>query len=737
MQTAAIALAFLILSSTLARALDADKPPVAPVRPVVDDHDGTKVTDPYRYMEKMTDPDVAAWVKAQADYARRTLEAIPGRDALLARIAELDAGAPYRIHVLRRWADGRVLYYKTLATENLEKLYLRDAAGTERLLVDPEKLTSDAKAKGHLSLSFAAPSPDLKYIAFGVAAAGSEQTELRLLDVASATETGLRIKLVEHDYTWPSWLPDSSGFAYSRKRDLPKDAPDTEGYKRTAAYFHKIGEPAGHDRRIFAMESAEGPGGVVGPRMPGVDIGDTDFPSVVCPLASDWIIGKVKHGDTNELTLYAAPRAALAKAEPIPWTKVCGPADEVHDFAVRGDEIFLLAMRNAPRGRVLRVALTAPSLTTAPEVIAPGQRVLRSLSVARDALYVNALDGGPARVIRVPFDDGARPADVPLPEGNSSAFAVGAVADLAGTFVSTESWTRAGRIYALDPATGTLTDTKLRPRGAFDDPDGWTSEELLVPSHDGVKVPLSILYKRGLKRDGSAPTLVTGYGGYGMVTSPAFRATYAAWLERGGVLAWAHVRGGGEFGKEWHHAGRMATKPNTWKDFVACAQYLVDHKYTSPEKLAGSGGSAGGILIGRAITTRPDLFRAAIIQVGCTDMIRMETTTNGVPNIAEFGTVKTPAGFKALLEMSALHHVTDGVKYPAVLLTHGINDPRVEPWMSAKMTARLQAATASGRPVLFRVEYDGGHGIGSTKRQRHAAQADGWAFLMWQFGNAK
>ncbi|HSI34426.1 MAG: prolyl oligopeptidase family serine peptidase [Phycisphaerae bacterium] len=734
MQTVAIALLILMISSTFARALEADKPPVAPVRPVVDDHHGTKVTDPYRYMEKMADPEVAAWVKGQADFARRTLESIPGRDALLARIAELDAGAPYRIHVLRRWADGRLLYYKTLATENLEKLYLSDAAGTERLLIDPEKLTSDAKAKGHLSLSFAAASPDGKHIAFGVAAAGSEQTELRLLDVAAATETGLRIKAVEHDYTWPSWLPDSSGFAYSRKRDLPKDAPETEGYKRTAAYFHKTGEPAGHDRRIFAMESAEGPGGAVGPRMPGVDLAETDFPSVVCPLASDWIIGKVKHGDTNELTLYAAPRAALAKAEPIPWRKLCGPADEVHDFAVHADDIYLLTMRDAPRGRVLRVALTTPNLATAPEVVPSGQRVLRSLSVAKDALYVNALDGGPARVIRVPFDDGAKPTDVPLPEGDSSAFAFGAVADLAGTFVSTESWTRAGRIYSFNPTTGTLTDTKLRPRGAFDDPDGWVSEELPVPSHDGVKVPLSILYKKGLKRDGSAPTLVTGYGGYGMVTSPAFRATNAAWLERGGVLAWAHVRGGGEFGKEWHHSGRMATKPNTWKDFIACAQYLVDHKYSSPEKLAGSGGSAGGILIGRAITTRPDLFRAAIIQVGCTDMIRMETTTNGVPNIAEFGTVKTPDGFKALLEMSALHHVTDGVKYPAVLLTHGINDPRVEPWMSAKMTARLQAATASNRPVLFRVEYDGGHGIGSTKQQRQAAQADGWSFLLWQIG---
>jgi prolyl oligopeptidase len=217
-----------------------------------------------------------------------------------------------------------------------------------------------------------------------------------------------------------------------------------------------------------------------------------------------------------------------------------------------------------------------------------------------------------------------------------------------------------------------------------------------------------------------------------MVTSPRFSPVNLGWLERGGVLAYAHVRGGGEFGKAWHHAGRKLTKPNTWKDFIACCEYLVREGYTSPGKLAGAGGSAGGILIGRAVTERPDLFAAALFQVGCLDMLRMETTTNGVPNIPEFGTVTSLEGFKGLFEMSAYAHVKDGVKYPAVLLTHGINDPRVEPWMSAKMTARLQGATGSGRPVLFRVDYDAGHGIGSTKAQRQEVLADSWAFLLWQ-----
>jgi prolyl oligopeptidase len=270
--------------------------------------------------------------------------------------------------------------------------------------------------------------------------------------------------------------------------------------------------------------------------------------------------------------------------------------------------------------------------------------------------------------------------------------------------------------------------------GPFDAPEALESVEVKARSHDGEMIPLSIIYKRGIKLDGSNPTLLAGYGAYGISRDPGFNPALLAWYEKGGVYAVAHVRGGGEYGEDWYKAGYKLTKPNTWKDFIACAQYLIQNGYTSPARLAGTGGSAGGILIGRAITERPDLFGAAIIQVGCSDMLRMETTPNGVPNIPEFGSVKTQDGFKGLYEMSAYNHVSDGTKYPAVMLTTGINDPRVEPWQSAKMAARLQAATASGKPVLLRVDYEAGHGIGSTKKQGEELTVDMWAFLLWQFG---
>ena len=708
-------------------------PPRAPVRDVVDEYHGTKVADPYRYFEDIKNPEVQSWVRAQADHAAATLRAIPGHARLLERVRELDEGVPYRISVVRRWPNGDLHYLKRLAEENIEKLYFRDAStGAERLLVDPERLARDEgkPADEHYSISFVCPSPDGRYVAYGVEASGSEQSVLRVFDLESGKDRGPAdvIDRMEYDYTWPAWQSDSRGFVYSRRREFPPGTPATELWKRTYACLHRLGRAADRDKVVFSIDSQ------------GVPMSEGDFPSVALTPGSEWAVGKIKHGDANDLTLYAAPADALGTSELL-WTKVCDVEDEVKEFAVHGDEIYLLSAAKAPRYKVLRTSLERPDVATATVVVPPSASVIESIAAARDGLYVSLLEAGLNRVERVPFESGrpaktrAAPQRVRTPDWASAAEIEQADADVDGVLISARSWTRGPRTFAYDPATGNLTDTGLRPQGKFDTSEGLIAEEVQVTSHDGVKVPLSIVRRADMTFDGSNPTLVIGYGSYGMTISVGYRPTNLAWLERGGVLAFAHVRGGGAYGKEWHLAGQKATKPNTWKDFIACCEYLVQKRYTSPGKLAGQGGSAGGILIGRAITERPDLFAAAIIDVGCLDMVRSETTTNGVPNIQEFGSVATREGFDALLAMSAYHQVKDGVKYPAVLLTHGINDPRVEPWMSAKMTARLQAATASGKPVLFRVEYQGGHGIGSTKKQRQEETADEWAFVLWQLGH--
>jgi prolyl oligopeptidase len=296
------------------------------------------------------------------------------------------------------------------------------------------------------------------------------------------------------------------------------------------------------------------------------------------------------------------------------------------------------------------------------------------------------------------------------------------------------SWARAPRIYSYDPATRQIADTKLQPLGPNDNPTDITSDEVQVKSWDGVSVPLSIVYKRGLKMDGSNPAWITGYGAYGISLDPSFNPILLAWLEKGGVYAVAHPRGGGENGEDWHKWGMKLTKPNTWRDFIACAEYLIDQKFTSSAKLGGSGTSAGGITIGRTFTERPDLFAAVLDRVGVSNALRSEFSPNGPPNIPEFGSVKSQWGFEDLYTMDAYLHVRNGVRYPAVMLTTGFNDPRVASWEPAKMAARLQAATASGRPILLRVDYAAGHGIGSTRTQVEEELADEMSFMLWQFG---
>jgi prolyl oligopeptidase len=710
----------IILIGSLAMA---QKPPVAPVQTVEETIHGERIVDHYRYLEDFQNPAVQAWVKQQAEYAERSLQALPGREKLLARLQEFEAGSPYRLHNVTPLPSGELFYFKQLAAENVAKVYVR-RGNEEKILIDPEKFAKPSDG-GHYSLTFYRVSPDGQRVAYGFAASGTEETSIRIFDRATGQDLPETIERVDSEYAQPDWLLDGSGFVYSQLRKQPKGAPAADGYKFTQSKLHRLGTSPDDDPLIFAAGASGSP-----------SLAEMDFPGVFIPEDSAWVIGQVKHGDESDLTLYTLPRKQLGTPE-AKWQKVCDRSHQVTDFAVHGNDIYLMTAQHAPRFKIVRTALAAPNFAEAAEMVPAANSVVDSLATAKDALYVGLREGVAQKILRVPYELDAKRQQISLPAGEPSASVSAARPDLAGLYLSTNSWTRGGQLYRFDPQTNLLTNTHLAPLGKYDAPDWLTSTEVMAPSHDGVAVPLSIIHRRDLKLDGNNPTLLSGYGAYGFAAPMNFRAGSLAWLERGGVLAIAHVRGGGAFGKEWHLAGRKLTKPNTWKDFIACAEYLIQKKYTSSATLAGSGGSAGGILIGRAITERPDLFAAAHISVGMTDTVRFETTFNGPPNVPEFGTVSKPDEFRGLLTMSTLHHIRDGVKYPGILLTHGVNDNRVEPWMSAKATARFQAATASARPVLFRVEYHAGHGIGSTRAQRQAELADIWSFLLWQFGNAE
>lgn len=698
--------------------------PVAPVKPVTDDYHGVGVSDPYRYMEKLDDPAVRSWFKGQDDYTSSVLATIPGRDRLLARLKELDQTVP---QVEARRLPGDVyLVFKQMPGENVSKVYKRNGLhGQDTLLVDPEKvkLAPAAQGKGKNTIWGVIVSHDNKYLAVCIIPGGSElDGELRVFDIDTGRETGDVISRIGAEAWEASWLPDNRSFVYGHIQQLPPRAPESEVRQKFRAYLHVLGTDSVKDKPVFGY-------GVV----PSIDVDPSEISSIQIPYGSNWALGLVNGSVTPNSAYYVAPAASIGKPNP-QWRKVADMADGVTSIVVHGDQLYALTYKDAPRYKVLRMDAGKPNLRSAEVVVPAGQAVIRGLHAAQDALYVDLLDGGIGRVIRVSYDRKAQPDRVALPfEGSAW---VSTNPRVPGALLNLTSWTKAFRVYQYDPSTRQVMDTKLQPVGPYDNPEDIQAIEVKAKSYDGTLVPLSIIHRKGIKLDGSNPTWLNGYGAYGTTYPSYFVPGNLAWFENGGgVYAVCHVRGGGEYGEEWHLAGKMGQKPNTWKDFIACAQYLVDNKYTSPAHLAGEGVSAGGILIGRAMTERPDLFAAAIDVVGLSDTLRSETTQNGETNIPEFGTTKTQEGFKALYAMSAYDHIEQKTRYPAVLLETGMNDPRVAPWEMGKMTARLQVATSSGKPVLLRVDFAGGHGtMGGTKQQEYEKAADEIGFLLWQLG---
>ena len=706
--------AVLALLAGAALGAQAQTPPsVFPPSNVPTTYHGTVVDDPYRALEEGTNADVAAWAKSQADHARATLDALPGYKALRARVAELDEAAAAVVSTVRLDGKGNIYFTRRAATENTLKLYRRDASGAEALLVDPDDWRKQS-GRPH-AINYFAPSPDGSLVAYGISAVGSEQASIYVMDTATRAQRGEPIDRAQ--YPGISWRPDSRSFFYFRQQEMKPGMPATEKYQDGRAWLHVVGSAS--DTLVGGRE--------VSPR---IAVGRADFVFVHAIAGSRFAVAAVANGVQREVALYAAPLVTVGKPD-TPWKPICDFSDKVTQWTVHADDIYLLTYRESTRFSIVRTRLSAPDMASATTVVAPSERVLVAVRAAKDGLYIEARDGTVKRLERRAW--GASGAtNIALPVAGS-ANVLATRHELDGAIVSAGGWTRARQVYAVNRA-GKAANTGLQPLGRYDAPEGLVVSEVKVPSHDGAPVPLSVIHRADVKLDGSNPTLLYGYGSYGISEEPNYTPARLAWLERGGVYAVANVRGGGVYGYDWYKAGYKATKPNTWKDLIAAAEYLIAEKYTTSARLGIVGRSAGGILVGRAMTERPDLFGAVVPVVGVLDMVRAETTANGVPNIPEFGTVAKEDEFRALLAMSSYHHVKEGVAYPAVMLMHGVNDPRVDYWQSMKMAARLIAATTSGKPVLLHLDYDAGHGVGATKEQRQRETADYYAFLLWQAG---
>jgi len=705
------------IATAVARALGApgvaaSGPPVARIEPVTDEYFGERITDPYRWMENSKDKDFEPFMRGQAAWARKLLDAIPARNKLYERITELSGETV--ITTTLQSCNGRVFFQQRPQGADNYKLFVRKSpSAAAELLIDPTMMKQEGS---HISLDWWAASPDGHYVVYGLSAAGSEDSVTHVMHVD--TKEILPERISRTQYAAPSWLPDGSGFFYNRLAGA--DKASTDYYKDSVAWLHRLRTEPETDLRVLVRG-----------QYADVPVEPTDFPVVVTDPSSKYVLAGLVGGVRRENPFYVARLADVVAGDP-KWRRLCSIADEVVGLAFRGDEVYLQTTKGAQNARVLRTSLAAGSFERATEVVPESDVVIDNLSLARDGLYIQDMNGGYGSLRRLAND--GRLGSIPTPfEGSIQQLATNTGEE--GMYWTGTSWLVPLTVLSFDPKTGRHTDTGISPQPAID-LSPYEAIRTHAVARDGAKVPLSIVAKKGLARDGRAAALVDAYGSYQIVNAPFFNARGVAFLELGGVLATAHVRGGGEYGRRWWKAGQKLKKPNTWRDLIDCCEWMIHAGWTSAARLAIQGGSAGGITVGMALTERPDLFAAVIDNVGVSNALRAEFSPNGPPNIAEFGTVKEREGFQGLKAMDALQHVRDGVKYPAVLLTTGLQDPRVEPWEVAKMTARLQKASGSPNPVILRVDLDAGHGIGSTRSQTDAERTDEYAFVLWRAGVA-
>lgn len=732
--TAALMAAGMLLGAAQARNVaGVEVPPPLPAGNVSEIHWGTAVPDPYRHLENVKDPLVQQWLRAQADATSGVLARIPGRVPLMERMRTIEASVGGLTQRVVRSDNGRLFFLRRNPGEDQFRLVWRDGPnGRDTVIVDPEAL-SRAAGQPHAIMDYQ-PSPDGTKLAYSVQVGGGEIGVLHVVDVASTKPLLEPIDRIR--FASASWLADGSGFFYSRLREGYEAMAPTERFADRSRHFRSLDTKLATSQADRVIMSAS--------RNP-----DLKLPSYADPytfevagtnLAATWI----SLGVDNRGILFVAEMQAVLRGQP-QWRKIFDVEDEVSNFAVHAGALYLKSAKNAPRFQVLRLPLDKPDIGQAQVVMAESDAVIENLVGARDAVYVTRREGANLGLHRIvigaagaaPAAPSVRSERIPTPVlGNVLLHSTSSRQD--GIVISLGGWAHMSKDYAFDPASGKTSRLPLVQDGAFDAPTDIEAREVMVRSHDGVQVPVSVISRKGLKLDGSNPAIVYGYGAYGLSDEPFFSPRWYAWLARGGVFAIAHVRGGGAFGKTWHDAGRKATKPNTWKDAIAAGQWLVANGYTTSQRMGIFGGSAGGIFVGGAVTQAPALFAAAVPAVGTMDMMRAEFSANGEANIPEFGTIKKEDEFRALLAMSSYHQLRDGVRYPAVMLTHGVNDIRVDVWQSAKFASRLAAINASNpaadKPVLLRLEYEAGHGSGSTRAQALKLTADIWSFFLWQFG---
>ena len=684
------------------------KYPAARVSGQVDDYFGVKVADPYRWMEDVDSAEVKTWVDGENAVTQAFLADVPARAKIHARLLELNSferiSAPAR-------AGGRYFYAKNTGLQNQAVVYWQEGpAGEPQVLLDPNTLAAD----GTVSLGASSVSEDGKLWAYSLQEAGSDVAKVHVREVATGKDLPDVVEWVK--FSGISWRKDGSGFYYSSFGVPKTDAERAEALKRAnfnhKVYFHKLGTAQTDDAVVYERPD------------------DKEF-LLGAGVTEDgkWLELSAGKGHTNELFLKDLSRADAALIPIAPLD------DAIYSLAdVQGREAWVFTNKDAPNGKIMMVDLDHPAAAGWKVVVSEGKNSLESVTTVGGKLLLTYLVDAKSEV-EIRSYDGRLERVVALP-GIGSAGVSGGKRTYTNTFFTFTNYTTPNTVYHLDLENGAVSAYKS-PKLVFD-PALYETKQVFATSKDGTKVPVFLTYKKGTPMDGSAPALLYGYGGFSVSLGPAYASSRLAWVEMGGIYAEAILRGGGEYGEKWHEAGTKLRKQNVFDDFIACAEYLVAHKYTSPKKLAINGGSNGGLLIGAVELQRPELFGAAIAQVGVMDMLRFDKFTIGYAWKADYGSPsENKAEFQAIYKYSPLHNVKVGVHYPPTLITTADHDDRVFPAHSFKFAAAMQAAaeqTPGAAPVLIRVETRAGHGGGMPLSKQLDVTADMYGFLVKELG---
>jgi prolyl oligopeptidase len=692
-----------------------DAAPPTPKKPVTAEMHGVKIIDDFRWLENGDDPTVRNWSEGQTRHAREVLDQSPALPAIRQRVKQLMSHTSPD-YLSLNWSGGRLFALKSQPPKNQPFLVTMDSADkpeSARVVVDPNQLNS----KGTTAIDFFAPSRDGRLVAVSLSEGGSEDGTVHVYETQTGKALADVIPRVNGATAGGSlaWNADGSGFYYTRyPRGDERAKEDMNFYQQL--YFHKLGTPTSEDAYSLGKEF---------PRIAEI--------SLEASPDGRYLLATVANGDGGDFAHYLMDPSGH-------WTQLTQFSDQVKAITFGLDNrLYLFSLKDAPRGKIQRLDVAQPELAHATTIIPESSAAIEGERIGNTGhganfvptatrLYVVDQIGGPSQ-IRVFDHEGRQLQNVPL----DPVVSVGQVVRLDGdqVLVRAETYLHPPAWYRCEP--GKSVPTMLFRTSPVDYSDTEVVREFAV-SKDGTKVPVNIIMRKGTKRDGKNPTLLTGYGGFNSSQKPSFSSIRRLWLDQGGIWVIANLRGGSEYGEEWHKAGSLTNKQNVFNDFAACARHLIDRRYTTPAKLAIEGGSNGGLLVGVALVQHPELYRAVVGHVGIYDMLLHDRHPNGAFNVPEYGTAKDPEQFRAIYAYSPYQHVKDGTPYPAVFLMTGEHDGRVDPGNSRKMAARLQEATSSGLPVLLRISTTSGHGFGTGLSERIVQQADVFAFLFQQLG---